>query len=30
MTDMLRPILEMSLLIPGVLLSYLPVSQSLR
>lgn len=30
MTDMLRPILEMSVLIPGVLLSYLPVSQSLR
>ena len=30
MTDMLRPILEMSVLIPGVLLSYLPVSQALK
>lgn len=30
MTDILRPILEISVIIPGALLSYLPVSQLLR
>ena len=30
MTDILRPVLELSVIIPGILLSYLPVKSYLR
>ena len=30
MTDILRPVLELSVIIPGILLAYLPVKSSLR
>ena len=30
MTDILRPVLELSVIIPGILLAYLPVKSYLR
>ena len=30
MTDILRPVLELSVIIPGILLAYLPVKNYLR